>query len=50
MDKSIHEKNLSHPLQTDNKLLKLAVTFSTGYNAIFIIRSKTDKFCFTTAI
>ena len=27
MDKSIHEEHLSQPLQTNNKLFKLAVTF-----------------------
>ena len=27
VDKSIHEEHLSHPLQTNNKQFKIAVTF-----------------------
>ena len=30
VDKSIHEKHLSQPLQTNNKRFKMAVTFLTG--------------------
>ena len=30
MDKSTHEEHLSQPLQTNNKQIKIAVTFLTG--------------------
>ena len=46
MDKSIHEENLSHPLQTNNKQFKIAITFLTTYNGIFKITSKSNKFYF----
>ena len=46
MDKSIHEENLSQPLQTNNKQFKIAVTFLTTYNGIFNITSKNNKFYF----
>ena len=35
MDKSIHEEHLSQPLPTNNKQLKIAVSFLTVYNGIF---------------
>ena len=35
MDKSIHEENSCQPIQTNNKQLKILVTFVTGYNGIF---------------
>ena len=44
MDKSIHEEHLSQPLQTINKQFKFAVTFLTGYNVIFNVTSKNNKF------
>ena len=50
MDKSIHEEHLSHPLQTNNKQFKIAVTFLTGYNGIFNITNKNNKFYFKKAI
>ena len=35
MDKSLHEEHLPQPLQTNNKQIKRAVTFLTGYNGTF---------------
>ena len=35
MNNPTHEKNLSQPLQTNNKQTKIAATFLTGYNGIF---------------
>ena len=46
MDKSTHEEHLFQPLQTNNKQFKIAVTFLTGYNGIFNITSKNNKFYF----
>ena len=46
MDKSTHEEHLSIPLQTNNKQFKIAVTFLTGYNGIFNVSNKNNKFCF----
>ena len=48
IEKAIHEESLSQPLQTDIKLLKIAVTFLTGYNGI--INISFEKFQFITAI
>ena len=50
MDKSTHEKHLSQPLQTNNKQLKLAVTFLTGYNGIFNLTNSNNKFYFKNSI
>ena len=44
MDKSTHEEHLSQPLQTNNKLFKIAVTFLTGYNGIFNVTNSNEKF------
>ena len=44
MDKSRLEEHLSQPLQIDIKQIKIAVTFSTGYNGIFIVLDKNKKF------
>ena len=46
MDKTIHEEHLSQPLQTNNKQFKIAVIFVTGFNGIFNVTSKSDKFYF----
>ena len=46
MDQSNHEENLSQPLQTNNKPFKIAVFLLTGYNGIFNITSKNNKFYF----
>ena len=37
MDESTHGESLFQPLQTNNKQIKIAVIFITGYNAIFIV-------------
>ena len=50
MDKSLHEEHLSQPLQTNNKQFKKIVTFLTGYNGIFIVKSKNNKFYFMKSI
>ena len=46
MDKSTHEENLSKPLQTKNKQFKIAVTFPTGNNEIFIVTIEIFKLFF----
>ena len=48
MDSSAHEENLQIPLQTNHRKIKVAVTFLTGYNGIFIITNKNNKFCYLT--
>ena len=50
LDKSTHEEHLSHPLQTNNKQFKIAVTFLTGYNDIFYVTNANNKFYFTKSI
>ena len=50
MDKSTHEEHLFQPLQTNNKQYKLAITFLTGYNGIFNVTDKNNKFYFKKAI
>ena len=50
MDKSTHEEHLSQPLQTNNKHFKIAVTFLGGYNDIFNVTSKNNKFSFIKSI
>ena len=50
MDKSTHKEHLSQPLQTNNKQLKIAVTFLSGYNGIFNVTSKNNKFSFIKSI
>ena len=50
MDKSTHEEHLFQPLQTNNKQIKVAVTFLTGYNAIFNVTNKNIKFYFKKSI
>ena len=46
MDKSTHEEHLPQPLQTNNKQFKIAVTFLSGYNGIFNITNRNNKFYF----
>ena len=43
MDKSTHEEHLPHPLQTNKKQFKIAITFLTGYNGIFNVTSSNNK-------
>ena len=50
MNKSTHEEQLFHPLQTNNKQFKIAVTFLTGYNGIFNVTNSNNKFYFKKAI
>ena len=50
MDKSTHEEHLLNPLQTNNKQFKIAVSFLTGYNGIFNVTDKNNKFYFKKAI
>ena len=49
MNESTHEEHLSQPFQTNNKQFKLAVTFLTGYNGIFNITNKNNRFHFTSS-
>ena len=46
MDKSTLEEHLSEPLQPNNKHFKIAVTFFIGYNGIFNVTDKNNKFYF----
>ena len=50
MEKPTHEEHLSQPLQTNNKQFKIAVTFLTGYNGIFNVTDKNNKFYFKKTI
>ena len=50
MDKSTHEEHLSQPLQTNNKQLKIAITFLTGYNGIFNVTNSKNRFYFMKSI
>ena len=50
MDKSIHEEQLFQPLQTNNKQFKIAVTYLSGYNGIFNVTKRKNKFFFKKAI
>ena len=50
MDKSTHEEHLSQPLQTNIKQYKIAITFLTGYNCIFNVTEKNNKFYFIKSV
>ena len=50
MDKLTHEEHLSQPLQTSNKEYKIAMTFPTGYNGIFNLTPRNNKFYFMKSI
>ena len=50
MDKCTHEEHLAQPLQTNIKQFKIAVTFLTGYNGIFNVTDKNNKFYFAKSI
>ena len=50
MDKSTHEEHLYQPLETNNKRFKIAVTFLTGYNGIFNVTNKNNKFYFAKSV
>ena len=50
MDTSTHEQHLSQPLQTKLKQFKIAVIILSGYNGIFYVTNKSNKFYFTRPI
>ena len=50
MDNSAHEEHLSQTLQTNNKQIKIAATFLTGYNGIVNVTDKNSKIYFTKSI
>ena len=50
MEKSTPEEHLSQPLQTNNKQFKIAVTFLSGYNGIFIVTNENNNFYFIKSI
>ena len=50
MDKSTHGEHLFQPLQAKNKQFKIALTFLTGYNAIFNVTNLNDKFYFKKSL
>ena len=50
MNKSTHVEHLSQPLQTNNKQIKIAVTFLFGYNGIFNATNSNNKFYFIKSI
>ena len=41
---STHKEHIYQPLQTNIKQYKIAITFSTGYNGIFNVTDKNNKF------
>ena len=50
MNKSTHEEHLSQPLQTNIKQFKIAVTYITAYNCIFIVTNPNNEFYFEKTI
>ena len=46
MDESTHEEHLSHPLQTNIRQFKIAVTFLTGFNRFFNVKKKVINYIF----
>ena len=46
MDETIQKEHLSQPLQAHNKQFKIANTFLSGYNRIFNVTNKDNKFLF----
>ena len=50
MDKSTYEEHLSQPLQTNYKQFKIAITFLNGYNGIFNVTNKNNRFYFKKTI
>ena len=50
MDKSTHEEYLAQPLQTNNKQIKIAITFLTDYNGIFNLTNSDIKFDFAKSV
>ena len=50
MDKSTHEEHLTQPIHTNKKQFKIAATFLTGYNGVFNVTDKDNKFYFAKSI
>ena len=50
MNKSSHKEHSSQTLQTNNKQIKIAVTFLSGYNGIFNVTNSNNKFYFLNSI
>ena len=50
MDNITHDEHLSQPLQTNINQIKIAATFLTGYNGIFNVTVKSNKFYFAKSI
>ena len=50
MDKSTLEEHLSQLLQTSNKQFKIAITFLSGYNGIFVVINSNNTFYFKKSI
>ena len=50
MGKAIYEEGLTQRIEIHNKQLKSAVTMLSGYNGIFIVTNKNDKFYFPKSI
>ena len=44
MDESTHEEHLSHPLPSNKKQFKIAITFLTCYNGIFNVTNSNINF------
>ena len=44
VDKSTHEEHLSQPLQTNNKHIKIDITFLTAYNGKFNVTNSNNNF------
>ena len=50
LDKSLHEEHLTLPLQNQNKLFKVAITFITVFNGSFDVTISNNKPCFAKSI
>ena len=50
MHKSIHEEHLFQPLQTNDKLFKIAVVFLTGFEGTFNVTNSNKKLYFAKSI
>ena len=45
-----HKEHIYQPLQTNNKQFEIVLTFSTGYNGIFNVTDKNNKFNFAKSV
>ena len=50
INKPTYEKKLSPLLQTDDERFKIAIAFLTGFDGIFNVTNKNNKFFFTRSI